>query len=347
MEHSPNGILLVDKAEGWTSHDVVAKARRAMGTRKVGHAGTLDPMATGLLVLGVGTATRLLTHFVGLDKTYTTTIRLGVSTVTDDREGEILDIADAQAIAELAANPARIVAAVAQLTGAIEQSPSAVSAIKVDGRRAYDRVRAGEQVELKRRPVTVHRFEVEQPRLARAVGLSGGEVPIEVIDIDAVVECSSGTYVRALARDLGEALGVGGHLVALRRTEVGPFSVQQAVSNEGLVDATVTPAALMSAADAAAALLPVLVLDEAQEVDLGHGKRLTLREGQTLSDGSDTAALVAAIAESGRLVGLVEVKQGRTRVVTNFPSGANVSTTTKGTHASRSGVSNETESHGA
>ncbi len=173
MNTAPNGILLVDKAEGWTSHDVVAKSRRALGTRKVGHAGTLDPMATGLLTLGAGPATRLLTHLVGLDKTYTATIRLGVSTVSDDREGNILDIADGAKIRELEGDPAALSRAVEALTGPIEQTPSAVSAIKVDGKRAYDLVRAGEQVELKKRPVTIHSFEIEEPRLVIAEGAFG------------------------------------------------------------------------------------------------------------------------------------------------------------------------------
>ncbi len=339
MNIAANGILLVDKAEGWTSHDVVARARRALGTRKVGHAGTLDPMATGLLVLGAGPSTRLLTHLVGLDKTYTATIRLGVSTVTDDREGAVLDVAPPAAVTALAADRERIAAAVASLTGDIEQAPSAVSAIKVDGRRAYDRVRAGEQVELKKRPVTVYAFEIEDPRLVVAKGLSGGELGVEVVDIDVVVRCSTGTYVRALARDLGEALGVGGHLTALRRIEVGPFAVSDAVPMSRLaaparhgverqeqqqdqqLEEQGPPLAeeLLAPAEVASRLFPVLALDEQQRIDLGHGKRLELAEGQTLGDGSDRAGLAAAIAPDGTLVGLVEVKHGRTRVVTNFP----------------------------
>ncbi|GAB2565719.1 tRNA pseudouridine(55) synthase TruB [Leucobacter ruminantium] len=305
-------VLLVDKAEGWTSHDVVAKARRALGTRKVGHAGTLDPMATGLLVLGAGPATRLLTHLVGLEKTYTTTIRLGVSTVSDDREGSILDIAAPADVEALAADPGRIARAVEALTGDIEQAPSAVSAIKVDGRRAYDRVRAGEQVELKKRPVRIESFEIEEPRLVAAVGLSGGETPVDVVDIDAVVRCSSGTYIRALARDLGEALGVGGHLVALRRTEVGPFDLAAATTTEQLVEGRV--GALLEPADVARSLFPELPLTAEQAVDLGNGKRVEVD-----ADRHADARLAAAVAPDGRLVGLVEVKRGRTRVVTNFP----------------------------
>ncbi|MGJ0204984.1 tRNA pseudouridine(55) synthase TruB [Leucobacter sp. gxy201] len=303
-------ILFVDKAEGWTSHDVVAKARRTLGTRKVGHAGTLDPMATGLLVLGVGPATRLLTHLVGLGKTYETTIRLGASTVTDDREGSILDIAAPVEVEELAAHPERIGAGVADLTGAIEQAPSAVSAIKVDGKRAYDRVRDGEQVELKKRPVTIHSFEIEEPRLVAAASLSGSETPFDVIDVDAIVECSSGTYIRALARDLGEGLGVGGHLVALRRTRVGPFGLSGATPVADLAEGRV--GRLFSPTEIARMLFPELPLTDEQAVDLGNGKRLEVGEHRD-------APLVAAIAPDGRLVGLVEVRKGRTRVVTNFP----------------------------
>ncbi|WP_449283796.1 tRNA pseudouridine(55) synthase TruB [Leucobacter sp.] len=299
-------ILLIDKNEGWTSHDVVAKARRALGTRKVGHAGTLDPMATGLLVLGAGPATRLLTHLVGLDKTYTATIRLGIATVTDDREGDAVRTADPADVAALAADPARIAAAVAELTGDIEQAPSAVSAIKVDGRRAYDRVRAGEQVELQKRPVTIRAFEIGEPRTASADGTP-------VIDVDATVRCSSGTYIRALARDLGAALGVGGHLTALRRTEVGPFGVSGAASTERLVEGGPLP--LLGPAEVAGALFPELRVTAQQAVDLGHGKRLEL-DPESHRD----APLVAAIAPDGRLVGLIEVRGARTRVVTNFPT---------------------------
>ncbi|MBL3685886.1 tRNA pseudouridine(55) synthase TruB [Leucobacter zeae] len=305
------GILLIDKAEGWTSHDAVAKSRRALGTRKVGHAGTLDPMATGLLVLGSGPATRLLTHLVGLDKTYTTTIRLGASTVTDDREGDRIAAADPAAIAELLADAAaggeRIAAAVAALTGDIEQAPSAVSAIKVDGRRAYDRVRAGETVELKRRPVTIRAFEIGAPR--PAVEPDG----TRVIDLDATVRCSTGTYIRALARDLGEALGVGGHLVALRRTEVGPFSVADAISTEALSAGRTGP--LLAPAAVARALFPELRLTAQEAVDLGHGKRF-----EVAPERAADAPLVAAIAPDGSLVGLIEIARGRTRVVTNFPT---------------------------
>lgn len=296
---------MLDKSEGWTSHDAVAKSRGALGTRKVGHAGTLDPMATGLLLLGAGPATRLLTHLVGLNKTYTTTIRLGVATVTDDREGDRTAAARAEDIAAVLADPARIQAAVAELTGDIEQAPSAVSAIKVDGKRAYDRVRAGEQVELKRRPVTIHEFTIGQPRAAAEADGT------RVIDIDATVRCSTGTYIRALARDLGSALGVGGHLTALRRTHVGPFSVDDAGTIEQLVARE--GVRILEPAAVARTLFPELALSEQQTADLGHGKRVEVVD---LAD----APLVAAIAPDGRLVGLVSVKAGRARVVTNFPT---------------------------
>ncbi|GAA2179278.1 tRNA pseudouridine(55) synthase TruB [Leucobacter tardus] len=299
------GILLVDKAEAWTSHDVVAKARRALGTRKVGHAGTLDPMATGLLVLGVGPATRLLTHLVGLDKTYETTMRLGESTVTDDREGDRLAVADAETVAEVLADPERIARGIAALSGPIEQAPSAVSAIKVDGRRAYDRVRSGEDVELKRRPVTVHRFDAGDPRPTQTAD------GFATIDVDATVDCSSGTYIRALARDLGADLNLGGHLTALRRTHVGPFSVDGAVAMERL--AAGDPGPLLDPADVARVLFPELTLTAQQAIDLGHGKRLEVPD-------APDARLVAATDPEGRLIGLIEVKRGVTRVVTNFPT---------------------------
>ncbi|WP_336661239.1 tRNA pseudouridine(55) synthase TruB [Leucobacter sp. USHLN154] len=297
-------ILLVDKAEGWTSHDVVAKSRRALGTRKVGHAGTLDPMATGLLVLGAGPSTRLLTHLVGLDKTYLTTIRLGYATVTDDREGERISTADAGAMGEV--TPERISAAAAELTGDILQAPSAVSAIKVNGQRAYDRVRAGEAVELQQRPVTVHTFELGEARH----GVDDTGAP--VIDIDATVRCSTGTYIRALARDLGKALGVGGHLTMLRRTRVGPFDVADAVGTEALAQGGAL--ALLAPTSVATSLFPRLDLGAEQTIDLGNGKKLEV-DPAVVPD----ASIAAAVGPGERLVGLVQVKRGRVRAVTNFP----------------------------
>lgn len=292
-------MLLIDKPAGHTSHDVVARARRALGTRKVGHAGTLDPMATGLLTLGVGPSTRLLTYLVGLDKQYETTMLLGRATTTDDAEGEPLGI-PAPAAALAAVTDERLAQEVARLTGAIEQRPSAVSAIKVDGRRAYDRVRAGEEVELAARAVTVTAFDVLD---VRRTG--------EGIEVDARIDCSSGTYIRALARDLGAALGVGGHLTALRRTRVGPFAVASAIDLDRLAEQG--PSALLAAAAVAEQLFPVLRLDAQQAVDLGHGKKLDLA-------GREDAEPVAAVAEDGRLVALVSVRRGVGRTLVGFPA---------------------------
>ncbi len=281
------GILLVDKPQGITSHDVVSRTRKAAGTRKVGHAGTLDPMATGLLVLGLNAATRLLTFAVGLDKEYFATITLGVSTSTDDAEGEVLATVPTKAVTDEA-----IAAGIAKLSGEISQVPSSVSAIKVDGKRAYALVRAGERVELAPRTVTLRAFEV----LARR-----GD------QLDVRVECSSGTYIRALARDLGDDLGVGAHLSALRRTRIGPFTIDAAVEIEELDVA----GAMMTPAAAASALFTIIALTEQQAIDLGHGKRLVV--------GAPDGSPVAAIAPDGRLIGLVSIERGRLSPIVNFP----------------------------
>jgi tRNA pseudouridine55 synthase len=290
---APEGLLVVDKPAGWTSHDVVARARRLCATRRVGHAGTLDPMATGVLVLGVGRATKLLTHLVGADKEYLATIVLGASTVTDDAEGEVVAEAALEAVAAL--TPQRLADAVAALTGEIQQVPSAVSAIKVDGRRAYARVRAGEDVVLAARPATVTAFEV----LAVRPGTRRWEV-------DAAVAVSSGTYVRALARDAGAALGVGGHLAALRRTRVGPYGLDRAHTLDQL-EADGAPGHLLGLADAAAAAFAVWRPDAEQARRLGHGQRLAplgLAPGVT-----------AAVDPGGDLVALVEERDGAVRPV--------------------------------
>lgn len=300
------GLLLVDKPQGLTSHDVVARARRALNTRKVGHAGTLDPMATGLLTLGVGPATRLLTYLVGLDKTYETTMRLGVATATDDAEGETTSSASAPVLH--AVTDEQLLAGIRALTGIIDQRPSSVSAIKVDGRRAYDRVRAGEQVELASRRVSVSAFEVlDVRRLDTADG--------PVIDVDARIDCSSGTYIRALARDLGAALGVGGHLTALRRTRVGPFEVTDAVSLDTLAEHGAS--VLASPAEVAARLFAVLDVDAAQARDLGHGKLLALPEH---ADAEPVAAVQRAAGGEypDHLVALISVQQGRGRTLVGF-----------------------------
>ena len=297
-----SGILLVDKPQGITSHDVVSRVRKAAGTRKVGHAGTLDPLATGLLVLGLDSSTRLLTFLVGLDKTYEATIRLGVSTSTDDSEGETTAARDASGVADDAVD-----AGVARLTGDISQVPTTVSAIKVGGRRAYDLAREGVEVELKARSVTISEFTVLARRDAEHRDADGTLVPVRELDVR--VRCSSGTYVRALARDLGADLGVGGHLTALRRTTVGPFDVADSAELEGI---HVAPALLPPAA-VAERLFPVWQMTSAETVDLGHGKRVTV-------DLADTPGPVAAVTPTGDLAGLVEVRRGQAVPIVNFPS---------------------------
>lgn len=295
------GVLLVDKPRGLTSHDVISRLRRAFGTRRVGHAGTLDPMATGLLLIGVESATKLLTYLVGLDKEYLATIRLGHATTTDDAEGEALPGADASGVSN-----ARIAAAIAGLTGTIQQIPSAVSAIKVDGVRAYRRVREGETVELAAREVTVAAFEI--------LGRSEAGLPAGCVELSVRVEVSSGTYVRALARDLGEALGVGGHLTALRRTRVGPFTLEGAVpvAAEGQVEPDLVRAALRTPAEVAETLFPTIRVDADALRDLAHGRSLRL-------DHPDTPVL-AVLGPDGRLGGLVELRSGRSRVLYNLPT---------------------------
>lgn len=294
------GILLVDKPQGITSHDVVARARRALGTRKIGHAGTLDPMATGLLVLGVEGATRLLTFVVGLDKTYEATIRLGVATDTDDADGQIVATTDASSL-----DSAGIADHIAPLTGRISQVPSTYSAIKVDGRRAYDLARAGEDVQLKAREVTVSRFDVLAGR--RTTTDDG----VAVVDLDVVVDCSSGTYIRSLARDLGAALGVGGHLTALRRTRIGPFEVAQAAEVDALADAP-----LLAPAEAAAAVLGRFDVTADEARDLRHGKRLTGAASRLAADPT------AAIDPDGVLVGIVERRGADVKSAMNMPEEA-------------------------
>ncbi|WP_402467820.1 tRNA pseudouridine(55) synthase TruB [Isoptericola aurantiacus] len=286
---APDGFVVVDKPAGSTSHDVVARCRRLAGTRKVGHAGTLDPMATGVLVIGIGRATRLLTYVVGADKAYEATIRLGVGTSTDDAEGEV--VATPGVGADLGRDA--LDREVAALTGAIQQVPTTVSAIKVDGKRAYARARAGEDVELAARPVTVSRFEVLATRPATA------EDGTPVLDVDATVVVSSGTYVRALARDLGAALGTAGHLTALRRTRVGGYDLTSARTLERMeaqADADGVLATL-PLADAARATFPVrdLTADEARA--LGYG--------QWVAPSGD-ATTVAGIGPDGNLVALLE-----------------------------------------
>jgi tRNA pseudouridine55 synthase len=303
-------MVLVDKPGGITSHDVVARGRRAFGTRKVGHAGTLDPMATGLLVLGVEGATRLLTYIVGLDKTYEATIRLGESTDSDDADGEITATMEASTLAD-----EQIHHAIVPLTGRISQVPSRVSAIKVNGRRAYDLARAGEEVELAAREVTVSRFDVLDLRRAATgsaavAGSASGEGSATgdgVVDLDVVIDCSSGTYIRALARDLGAALGVGGHLIALRRTRIGPFEVREAVAVDALAEASVLTPAFV-----AEGVLGRFDVTAEEARDLRHGKRL-------VGAAPRLAAGVAAIDPDGALVGIVEKRGDDVKSAMNMP----------------------------
>ncbi len=300
---SPDGLLVVDKPAGWTSHDVVARTRRLAGTRKVGHAGTLDPMATGVLVLGVGRATRLLTFLVGSDKEYAATVRLGQGTVTDDAEGEVTAAPGAAAV-----DAAAVAAAVGSLTGTIAQVPSAVSAIKVDGVRSYHRVRSGEEVALAPREVTVSRFDV----LGVRRHLVGG---LPVLDVDVAVTVSSGTYVRALARDLGAALGSAGHLTALRRTRVGGFTIEQAHPFDALVAAQGGPVPLIGLGRAARVCFAVREVSGDEAWALSHGQRIA--SAQPGRQGP-----VAALAPDGSLVAVLDesAPQVRCLVVVAAPT---------------------------
>jgi len=291
----PEGLLLVDKPSGPTSHDVVGRVRAILRTRRVGHAGTLDPMASGLLVIAVGRATKLLGHLALTDKTYTATIRLGQTTDTDDAQGETLTNSDASGITQ-----EELREAMADLTGDLMQVPSSVSAVKVDGRRAYARVRAGEQVELAARAVTVSQFDMLAPPRTHGAAL----------DVDVVVACSTGTYVRALARDLGAGLGVGGHLTVLRRTTVGPFDVADAIDvfPDGVPEragprpeippelSSAVLAAVRGVDAVARSAFQVRELDGTQALDLSHGRPVAP---------AGLPGVYAAFAPDGGLVALL------------------------------------------
>jgi tRNA pseudouridine55 synthase len=285
-----SGLIIADKPAGWTSHDVVARIRRLAGTRRVGHAGTLDPMATGVLVVGVEKATRLLGHLALTEKEYLATIRLGQATDTGDADGTVVSATPAAGLAL-----AGLQAAAAALTGPIQQVPPAISAVKVGGRRAYQLARAGQAPALAARPVTVHEFTISNPRP------SG-----DVLDVTAAVRCSSGTYVRALARDLGESLGVGGHLTMLRRTRVGPYRIGDART----LDELAVDLRLIPLAEAAAAAFPVRALTEAEAQGLSHGVSLA-----TVGAGPGP---VAALGPDGTLVALIEEQAGRARPLAVF-----------------------------
>lgn len=283
--NNPSGFLVIDKPAGMTSHDVVAKVRKRFATRRVGHAGTLDPMATGVLVLGVGIATKLLQYIVAGKKSYEATIRLGISTTTDDREGEVISQSNTTSLSDQ-----EIKGALAKFVGSIQQVPSSVSAIKVDGRRAYDLVRSGATVELSARPVEIFNL--------RVIEIHRGEH----LDIDIEVTCSAGTYIRAIARDLGGSLGVGGHLVALRRTLVAPFSIESAAGIE--------EAELLPVAKVVGEVLPIRELTEVEVAELRFGRKIA-NSGKT--------GTVAAIRAS-ELVALIEEDGTGARPMTVFNS---------------------------
>jgi len=282
----PSALVLIDKQPGWTSHDVVAKLRGILGTRKIGHAGTLDPMATGLLVLGVDGGTKLLQFISGSDKQYIATIRLGAATHTDDAEGEIVSTASVAGV-----TLEQIDAEIAKLTGPITQIPSSVSAIKVDGKRAYDLVRDGKEVELKGREVNVSQFK--RTSEGRSVG--------DFLDFDVLVDCSSGTYIRALARDIGNALSVGGHLTTLRRTKIGNFDLANATEID-------RPPVAIPLRDAVLKLFPTIELTSVQAREIVHGKRIEF-----------ASESVVAAMWNGELLAVLEPTGSRLKSVVVFP----------------------------
>jgi tRNA pseudouridine55 synthase len=289
-----SGILLVDKPLGVSSHGVVSMARKALGTKKVGHAGTLDPQASGLLVLGVGAGTRLLTYMVGLDKTYVATLRLGYATTTDDAEGERIDYPEGD-LGTVALEALDDV--LTRFRGPISQVPSTFSAIKVEGKRAYDLARSGAEVELKARPVTIFRLERGEPE--RHPGY---------IDVELAIDCSSGTYIRALARDIGDQLGVGGHLVALRRTRVGPFDVADALSHEHI-----EASGLRGLAESAALVMTPVDLEPREVDDVRHGRAVAAK------DWPEGVPLAAIDQATGQLVAIIQCSAGRSRILMGVP----------------------------
>ena len=276
---SVSGIALIDKPQGFTSHDVVGKLRGVLKTRKVGHAGTLDPMATGLLVIGVGSGTKLMTYLSGSDKSYQATVRLGQSTFTDDAEGEILSTASKSQMDQLTAD--QITAAIESFRGKQKQIPSRVSAKKIDGKRAYDLAREGKDFELKAVEVEISRIESTSPRFG------------ELVDVDIEVDCSSGTFIRAIARDLGEKLGVGAHLTALRRTRVGSFSIEHSTAIDD-----VKP---MSMVEAARKILPIIEIDAKQETELSFGRQIDVESEFEYLAAVSGDRLVAIVSGGKRL----------------------------------------------
>ena len=285
-----HGFLVVDKEPGMTSHDVVAIARRALGTRKVGHAGTLDPMATGVLVLGFNNGTRLLQYITDGDKSYQATVVLGVSTITDDFEGEVIATVDASAITDEQIN-----AELGSMRGTFMQRPSSVSAVKVDGERAYDRVRSGETVVLASREVTISRLDILQIRRSK-----------KRVEIDIEVTCSAGTYIRAIARDCGDGLKVGGHLSALRRTRVAGFTTTGAASIAGLKSAEFST---LDLADVARATFPVREIALDEKLELSFGRTLTA---------NPTDGVYAGISPANELIALLSNVDGKAKPIAVF-----------------------------
>lgn len=285
-----DGFLVVDKPGGMTSHDVVSVARRALGTRKVGHAGTLDPMATGVLVLGFGNGTRLLQYITDGSKSYQATMLLGISTVSDDADGEVLEVQDASAITQ-----AEIEKTLATMRGEIEQRPSSVSAVKVNGKRAYDRVREGEDVQLASRRVTISELRIDA---VRVVG--------KTVEVDIFVTCSAGTFIRAIARDCGALLGVGGHLISLRRTQVAAFGLDRSITLEALKSGDFTT---LDLATTAGTIFPSRILNSAEENELHFGRVLTC---------SGNSGITAGITSDGHLNALLEERDGKAHPIAVF-----------------------------
>lgn len=323
-----SGLLIVDKPQGITSHDVVSRTRRLAHTRRVGHAGTLDPMATGVLVLGINKATRLLTWITDHSKRYEAQVRFGVETTTEDAEGEVTSAKGCDGLGN-----EEIEAVLSRFRGTISQVPSAVSAIKVNGKRAYARVRAGEDVKLEPREVEISLLEAQgQPRSHRVeYALEGKSAHVNCVDLNLVVECSAGTYIRALARDLGNALGCGAHLISLRRTRVGEFSIDSAHTLQSLDEAAVqsggeAPLPLTSLSDAAREMFPCLTLSEAEAGAFSHGQAPRREAGEVLRfveehfPGTQAGehGPIAACQGDGEVLGLLKIIDNRFATVLVF-----------------------------
>ena len=323
-----SGLLIVDKPQGITSHDVVSRTRRLAHTRRVGHAGTLYPMATGVLVLGINKATRLLTWITDHSKRYEAQVRFGVETTTEDAEGEVTSAKGCDGLGN-----EEIEAVLSRFRGTISQVPSAVSAIKVNGKRAYARVRAGEDVKLEPREVEISLLEAQgQPRSHRVeYALEGKSTHVNCVDLNVVVECSAGTYIRALARDLGNALGCGAHLISLRRTRVGEFSIDCAHTLQSLDEAAVqsggeAPLPLTTLSDAAREMFPCLTLSEAEAGAFSHGQAPRREAGEVLRfveehfPGTQPGEYgpIAACRGDGEVLGLLKIIDNRFATVLVF-----------------------------